>query len=399
MLTACTPKEEDEWRSRLEDGSVSEPQEQTGSGFYSSLFLNIKSLGTVFGKQGKDYQFSSIATSLTLDQGTIARRISIHRATTVSPKTPLCHVIVRNTSVEREALSSSNATISRTQSLLATKGRLPVLAPSRGDRARLEALLSDVWTREVLPFPGMTARARNEHIIRTSAHSMMRVLSVTSIASTFTKRSASLASIARGDSDDESGGKTPSSATAVKDEPPTIDVDLGEEHHNNGKAHLSVIEDESERATPPTIRTHLETPGAASSAGNKPSPRRRARITKTMTARQSEMALARPPTAPAALRARSTNGPIDNPGMKRQASILSRKSVCSTMDRVSSSRRKRRVAEQLGFQEHPAGDPARSPQRRLSRGVNMLRRGGVAEGIRGFFRQSGGGPMCEQALS
>lgn len=319
--------------------------------------------------------------------GTIARRISIHRATTVSPKTPLCHVIVRNTSVEREALSSSNATISRTQSLIATKGRLPVLAPSRGDRARLEALLSDVWTREVLPFPGMTARARNEHIIRTSAQSMMRKLSVTSIASTFTKRSASLASIARGDSDTESCGETPISATAARDEAPTLNVDFDEHHQDSDKARLPIIDDESERATP-TIRTHFGTSGDAFSVENRKSPRRRARLTKSPSAWQlGEPAQPRPPTAPAALRARSINGLVNGPGVKRQSSILSRQSVCSTLDRDSSSRRRRGGPDQPECQE-PRSDMSASlssPQKRLSR-VNILRRGGVPQGIRGFFR-------------
>lgn len=383
MLTACTPKEEDEWRSRLEGGLVLDLQEQPGSGLYSSLFLNIKSLGTVFGKQG-----------------TVARRISIHRATTVGPKTPLCHVIVRNTSVEREAMSSSNATISRTQSLLATKGRLPVLAPSRGDRARLEALLSDVWSREVLPFPGMTTRARNEHIIRSSAHSMIRKLSVTSIASTFTKRSASLASIARGDSDDESGGEAPISATSTGEEPPTTNVEPEDGHLDSNKTRLSVIDDVSEQATLSTIRTRFEADCIAASAKNKKSPRRRARITKSPSPRRlGESALSRPPTAPAALRAMSINTPANSPGLKRQASMLSRKSVCSTMtmDRDRSSRRKRRAPDQAERQEHPSRYPTPSPQKRLSR-VNLLRRGGVAQGIRGFFRSSGGGPMYEQAL-
>lgn len=53
MLTACTPKEEDEWRSRLEATPTAGSQEQVGQNLYSSLFLDIKSLGTVFGKQGK----------------------------------------------------------------------------------------------------------------------------------------------------------------------------------------------------------------------------------------------------------------------------------------------------------------------------------------------------------
>lgn len=53
MLTACTPKEEDEWRSRLEREPVMKSPEHGPSDLNSSVFLNIKSLGTVFGKQGE----------------------------------------------------------------------------------------------------------------------------------------------------------------------------------------------------------------------------------------------------------------------------------------------------------------------------------------------------------
>lgn len=52
MLTACSPKEEDEWRSRLEVTSAPGNQEQAIQDIYSSIYLDIKSLGTVFGKQG-----------------------------------------------------------------------------------------------------------------------------------------------------------------------------------------------------------------------------------------------------------------------------------------------------------------------------------------------------------
>lgn len=69
---------------------------------------------------------------------------------------------------------------------------MPVLAPARSERARLEAFLADVWSREILPFPGMTTRARSEHLVRTSASTVMRKLSVASITSSFTKRSGSL---------------------------------------------------------------------------------------------------------------------------------------------------------------------------------------------------------------
>lgn len=127
--------------------------------------------------------------------GTIARRLSIHRATTVGPTSGLCQVIIRNTNAFKDIPHSSSCTsINRSQSVLTTN-RIPILAPSRAERIRLENLVSDVWTREVLPFPGMTGRARSEHNVRASASSMMRKLSVASIASNFTKRSGSFASL------------------------------------------------------------------------------------------------------------------------------------------------------------------------------------------------------------
>jgi hypothetical protein len=128
--------------------------------------------------------------------GTIARRISIHRATTVSPKSSLCQVIIKNTTTVGEISQSASSTgMNRSQSLLMTN-RVPVLAPPRAERVRLENLLSDVWTREVLPFPGMTGRATSEHLVRASASSMIRKLCVASIACNFKKRSASYVSLA-----------------------------------------------------------------------------------------------------------------------------------------------------------------------------------------------------------
>lgn len=262
-----------------------------------------------------------------------------------------------------------------------------MLAPSRGDRARLEALLSDVWTREVLPFPGMTTRARNEHIIRTSAQSMMRKLSVTSITSSFTKRSASFASITR-NSDDGSGGEDAvAPTTSSKEEPPTIKMPIGEEENNNLR--LSIIDDESDRTTPSTVCAHYEPPGTATSVESKRNPRRRMRIAKSPSAWQlRELALAKTPSAPAALRAKSVN----SPGLKRQASILSRRSVCSAFDKndgFGKNVKKRRPYEDS---EPPSSsrESTPSPQKQPSSArwskVDMLRRGTVSQGIRGFFR-------------
>lgn len=190
IMTACNPTEEQEWRTRLAHASARDAQIPSQP-MFDSLALNIKALGTVFGKQG-----------------TIARRISVHRATTVGPKTPLCQVILKNTSVapssSHPSSSSSGSAISinRSMSLLTTNSNnnnngsnsIPILAPPRGERARLEALLSDVWTRDVLPFPGMTARGRGEyHLVKASATSMMRKLSVASITGSFGRRSHSSA--------------------------------------------------------------------------------------------------------------------------------------------------------------------------------------------------------------
>lgn len=123
--------------------------------------------------------------------------------------------------------------------------RIPVLAPPRAERIRLETLLADVWTREILPYPGMTSRARSEHLVRTSASSMIRKLSVASIASNFTKRSGSVASFQMTFEDDESGGhdvhrSTPSRAECHSDPISTLDLD------DSTRSRLSIIQDEKE---------------------------------------------------------------------------------------------------------------------------------------------------------
>lgn len=291
-----------------------------------------------------------------------------------------------------------------------------MLAPSRGDRARLEALLSDVWTRESLPFPGMTVRARNEHLIRTSAHSVMRKLSVTSITSTFTKRSASLASIPRGGSDGESDGEenvsvlTATPLTTVESAPAITDLHLAEGDIN--EMHLSASNDVNfDRATVPTVCARsLITPG---STENSRSPRQRKRIIKKnprvcqlgdvgpVSVPLSILPSPSMPAAAGALRSRSVNGT----NLKRQASLLSRKSVrsvCTAVDSAGRGVRKRRAGDHQGLggaecQEgecpstprfltpQPSISPNKSAGNRWSR-VDVLRRGTVAQGIRGFFR-------------
>ncbi len=150
------------------------------SPLYNVLCLDLRCLGNVFGLPG-----------------TLTRRISIQRTATISPRMNVCQVIIRNTTALKDHSDSNNTrlvSIGRSQSLLSTN-RIPILAPKRADRLRMEFALADVWTRDLLPFPGMSAN-RGEHLIRTSANSVMRKLSRASLTSNFTKRSASLATLA-----------------------------------------------------------------------------------------------------------------------------------------------------------------------------------------------------------
>lgn len=101
------------------------------------------------------------------------------------------YVMLKNTTTvgrESSISKSSSGRVCRSKSLL-TPSQMTILTPAKADRARLESLVRDVWSRNVLPFPGMIMRSRSENIMRTSASSMMRKLSVAGIASSLSKRS------------------------------------------------------------------------------------------------------------------------------------------------------------------------------------------------------------------
>ena len=51
LMTACSPKEEEEWRSRL-SGRNNSNRGPGDTSIFSTTELKMKSLGTVFGKQG-----------------------------------------------------------------------------------------------------------------------------------------------------------------------------------------------------------------------------------------------------------------------------------------------------------------------------------------------------------
>ena len=191
IFCACSPQEEEQWKTKILDCAGKEEQRQredqaVSLPFYSLLSLDMKPIGQVFGLPG-----------------TLARRLSVQRASTVSPRNATFQVIIRNTAAikdSKDSPTSPSSSLGRSQSH-STTNRISVLAPKRSDRARMEHQLAGVWTRELLPYPGMSSH-RGENMIRSSASSVIRKLSKANISGQFSKRSASISSVtsSRGDS-------------------------------------------------------------------------------------------------------------------------------------------------------------------------------------------------------
>ncbi|KAI0539713.1 hypothetical protein GGR58DRAFT_524113 [Xylaria digitata] len=233
IMTACSQKEEMEWRIRLSTAKQPGSHEQSAPVFYSSNSLSMKSLGTVFRKPGS-----------------VARRLSIHRATTIGPKSPLCQVILKNTSTVKDTITTNlPSSINRSQSLLTTNSRIPVLAPSRAERARLEASLADVWSRKILPYPGITSRPKNEHRVRSSASTMMRKLSAASLTNPFAKRSASTANLLHTEDSEQMPHVNRFLDSLVSVNCDALTSSRTEVMENNPLQRLPIIRDEMERSS------------------------------------------------------------------------------------------------------------------------------------------------------
>ncbi|KAI1447892.1 Dbl homology domain-containing protein [Annulohypoxylon stygium] len=347
IMTACNSREEEEWRSHIFYYSSAEPRfGPPAPTFYSSIFLNIKSLGTIFGKPG-----------------TIARRLSIHRATTVGPKSPLCQVILKNTCTAKDNPSSTSSTINRSQSLL-THSRIPILAPPRADRARVEALLADVWSRRELPFPGIANRSRSEHLVRSSASTVMRKLSVASITSTFAKRSTSTASIAKLNED---GPPHSSGLVHFNHDDKAVGSIRTDTSDGDVKTRLPMIQDETENAG--SIG-----PSVASTTGV----RRQSRTVKKHGSSTFDLTWMdeRDTTTPTTTAQLS---PLNSVRRKRQASLSARSSPSLTEDEEN-------MYHGLGMKHrlHETVTNSR-PSSKWVR-VGGINRGLMASNIRSFFR-------------
>lgn len=183
---------------------------------FSSLSLDLRSLGPVFGHANS-----------------IVRRMSVHRAATLGAKSNMSQVIIKNTQAQKNPETPptfSPSMVTRSHSHMSSN-LVPTLAPRRAERIRLESTLEDVWTKEALPFPGMSNR-RMENQIRASANSVMRKLSMASIASNFSRRSPSFSSVSNARSEESYGSRVqkisygnlrPHSATDRRPVPAVVD--------------------------------------------------------------------------------------------------------------------------------------------------------------------------------
>ena len=196
IFSACSSQEEQVWKKQLRERIVYETHDfvegqPTMQDMYTSISLDLKSLGPVFGHANS-----------------VVRRMSVHRAATLGAKSNMSQIIIKNTQSQKSPdvpPTFSPSIITRSQSHLSTN-HVPTLAPRRAERIRLESQLEDVWTKDLLPFPGMSNR-RMENQIRASANSVMRKLSMASIASNFSRRSPSISNTSHTRSEDSSGSR------------------------------------------------------------------------------------------------------------------------------------------------------------------------------------------------
>lgn len=205
-MSACSAPEEEVWKGGLQGKAIGAKRTtQLVTEIPSSIGLDLRSTGAVFGPQ------SSV----------LSRRPSVQRAATVGNRASVCQVIIRNTHNLHdlhEFRQPSASAVNRSQSHM-TSNRIVVLSPKRSERVRLESALSDVWTKDKLAYPGMIG-SRGGQIIRASAGTLVRKLSLASIHAPFSRRSGSLSVSSRKSYD----GLPEPRRTRVKHSAPVFEV-------------------------------------------------------------------------------------------------------------------------------------------------------------------------------
>jgi hypothetical protein len=200
IMSACSEREEEVWKSHLfsritiETGDYNEGRKD----LHDLLAVqHIEMRGTAYGLFSK---FSKAG--------------SIQRAATLGPKSSIEQVIIKNTEAQKYSNNSASTSILRSHSHMSPTST-KALVPRRTERSKLEGTISDVWTKNLLPYPGMGGR-RGENPIRASANSVMRKLSMASIASNFSKRSLSYSTLSFQRTDEGYASSTGKSTRTVR---------------------------------------------------------------------------------------------------------------------------------------------------------------------------------------
>lgn len=102
-------------------------------------------------------------------------------------------MVLKNNGLGRSSTlrASETPTVTRTRSLKADGPHILTISPSVSERSRLESILADVWSQEVLPLSFLGGKPKGDHLGR--ATSIMRKLSATNLSGSLGRRSGSLA--------------------------------------------------------------------------------------------------------------------------------------------------------------------------------------------------------------
>ena len=160
LVSACSEKEASQWRSYLEQKFPEE--NKTEQSEINPVLQRSMTLIALKPKFSQD----------TANQAThIDRRSSSATGLDQYPGTTPIDVIIKGTEAV-PGMANCNANLSRSRSLQ-TDRSTTILAPKRQDRIRIERHMSKVWTRDIIPYPGMQA-GRGENVIWSSAESLIR---------------------------------------------------------------------------------------------------------------------------------------------------------------------------------------------------------------------------------
>ncbi|KAI5304471.1 hypothetical protein KEM56_006462 [Ascosphaera pollenicola] len=185
ILTACSEKEANQWKEYISRHSSAEVIRQSDQGPNPST----RGASTV------RFALKPLAAQSVNGKLHPRRRTSIDNPLDVSEQpqnTGYVRLIIKGTAAmpQQDNCPSYTNTFTVNRSLsLQSQRQAALLAPKRQDRIKLEKWLHDIWTTDILPYPGMPAW-RGERLIRSSANLLIRKLSHRRL---FMKRSNSVA--------------------------------------------------------------------------------------------------------------------------------------------------------------------------------------------------------------